>query len=110
MTTPTPLSPAAQAVLDAASASAIQNPCGTYERDIAAALRAAADQVVPVEQAPKLMKGVDLERLAQRQHSRAQILAIADELDGTSALEPNDLSHLSEEEFQSLAPQGYHAP
>ena len=28
----------------------------------------------------------------------------------SDALEPKDLSHLSEEEFQSLAPQGYHAP
>ena len=46
------LSPAAQAVLDAAMASAIQNLHGTYERDIAAALRAAADQVVPLTSKP----------------------------------------------------------
>jgi hypothetical protein len=38
------LSPAAQAVLDAAMASAIRNLHGTYECDIAAALRAVADQ------------------------------------------------------------------
>jgi hypothetical protein len=43
----TSVSPAAQAVLDAAMASAIQNLHGTYERDIAAALCAAVDQVVP---------------------------------------------------------------
>ena len=41
----TKLSPAAQAVLDAAMASAIQNLHGTYERDIAAAFRAAANQL-----------------------------------------------------------------
>jgi hypothetical protein len=46
------LSPAAQAVLDAAMASAIQNLHGTYERDIAAALRAAADQVIPLTSKP----------------------------------------------------------
>ena len=69
------LSPATQAVLDAFRSSHTGQGC------LAAALRAVADQVVPKEQAPKLMKGVDLERLAQRQHSRAQILAIADELE-----------------------------
>jgi hypothetical protein len=46
------LSPAAQAVLDAAMASAIQNLHGTYKRDIAAALRAAADQVIPLTSKP----------------------------------------------------------
>ena len=45
------LSPAAQAVLDATTASAIQNLHGTYERDIAAALRAAADQAENVHPA-----------------------------------------------------------
>ena len=65
---PEPLSPAAEAVYDAR--------CG-----IAAALRAAANQVVPHEKAPVLMSGPDLERLAQRQHTRAQILAIATELE-----------------------------
>ena len=38
-----PLSPSAQAVLDATTASAIQNLHGTYERDIAAALEAVAN-------------------------------------------------------------------
>jgi len=48
---------------------------------LAAALRAAADQVVPYEKAPKLMRGPDLERLAQRQHTRAQMLALVCELE-----------------------------
>ena len=45
------------------------------------AFRELADQVVPHEKAPVLMSGPDLERLAQRQHTRAQILAIATELE-----------------------------
>jgi len=48
---------------------------------IAAVLRATADQVVPGETAPEMMRGPDLERLAQRQHTRSQLLAIATELD-----------------------------
>jgi hypothetical protein len=73
---PEPLSPAAQAVLDA---------YGDFEPAnvdaMAAALRAAADQVVPVENAPLMMRGHDVERLAQRQHTRAEFLAIAAELE-----------------------------
>jgi hypothetical protein len=65
---------AAQAVLDAAMASAIQNLHGTYERDIAAALYAAADQVVPqrcfVPDFEKTLEGL----------IRTELLAIADEL------------------------------
>jgi hypothetical protein len=56
-----PLSPTAQAVLDAAMASAIQNLHGTYERDIAAALYAAAHHLP---------------------NDRRQLAAIADELEG----------------------------
>ena len=74
------LSPAAQAVLDAAVL-----PC-TIRRGIAAALLAAADRVVPEEKAPSLMRGPDLERLAQRQHIRAELLAIASELDNNHPL------------------------
>ena len=73
----TELSPAAQAVLDAAYSKA-----ATVERGIAAALRAAADQVVPRETVTSLMRSFDLERLAQRQHTRVQLLAIAAELEG----------------------------
>jgi hypothetical protein len=64
-----PLSPAAQAVIDAAMASAIQNLHGTYERDIAAALRAAADQFNSVEAMP----GAPF--------CRNKLLAIANELE-----------------------------
>ena len=77
----TDLSPAAQAVLDAALRYEINPEC--YSREIAAAaLEAVADQVVPCEKAPDLMSSPDLERLAQRQHTRAQLLAIAAELRG----------------------------
>jgi hypothetical protein len=73
----TKLSPAAQAVLDAAMASAIQNLHGTYERDIAAALRAAADQVVP-EQKPWNRTS---HASAAKHQARCELLAIAAELD-----------------------------
>jgi hypothetical protein len=52
-----PLSPAAQAVLDAAE------PCDELESAIAAALRAVAEQVLPLS-------------------ARRQLLAMADELEG----------------------------
>ena len=79
----TTLSPAAQAVLDAFldTPGEVPMPMWDYGRDLAAALRAAADQVVSVENAPALMRGPDLERLAQRQHTRAGFLAIAAELE-----------------------------
>lgn len=71
-----PLSSSAQAVLDA---------YGDFEPAnvdaMAAALLAAADQVVPLETAPKMMRGHELERLAQRQHTRNHLLAIAAELE-----------------------------
>jgi hypothetical protein len=70
-----PLSSGAQAVLTAYNEA--------YESDrhaVAAALRAAADQVLPAEKAPKMMHLLDLERLAARQHARAKFLAIATEL------------------------------
>jgi hypothetical protein len=68
------LSPAAQAVLNAYRS--------RWDFDLAAALRALADQVVQEEPSPGLMRGPDLERLCQRQHTRAEILAIAAELEG----------------------------
>ena len=73
------LSPAAQAVLDAAVASAIQNPFGAYESDVAAALRAAADQVVPETRA--VDSDLDYGAWEQQQRTRAELLAIADELE-----------------------------
>ncbi len=45
------------------------------------AILAIADQLVPIEKAPKLMRGPDLERLAQRQHTRAQLIVLARELE-----------------------------
>jgi hypothetical protein len=72
------LSPAAQAVLDAAVL-----PC-TIRRGIAAALRAAVEQVVPVE--PEIPEG-DLTEQAYRHDERygirAALLAIATELGNT---------------------------
>jgi hypothetical protein len=48
---------------------------------LAAALHAVADQVVPHEVVPPLLKGHELERLCQRQYIRTQLLAISDELE-----------------------------
>ena len=64
------LSSAAQAVLDAAYALPLRNG----QPSIAAALRALADKVVPEESTPEMMRGPNLERLCQRQHTRAEIL------------------------------------
>jgi hypothetical protein len=90
MTTPTPtLSPAAEAVLDAANRFSSYGPddCLNESRFIvAAALRAAADQVVPEEQEPVPNEDSVIEMqiwsaIAQRQRTRTQLLAIADELE-----------------------------
>ena len=71
----TNLSPAAQAVLDAAQRYEINPEC--YSRQIAAAaLRAAADQVIP----EVLLLGSDYQEIAL-QEARKAILAIADELE-----------------------------
>jgi hypothetical protein len=67
------LSPAAQAVLDAA---AFCKP-GFYS-SIAAALRAAADQAIPLTKTPW---GTSLIPVLTSQESRDRILAIANELD-----------------------------
>jgi hypothetical protein len=78
----TELSPAAQAVLDAAISTLQESP---YEHDIAAALRAAADQVVPYEAtAPwdELKCDYDGDHWEMRQWVRDQLLAIAAELEG----------------------------
>ena len=72
------LSPAAQAVLDAAYTLPLKNG----QPSIAAAVRALADQVVPHEEVQLLLRGHELERLCQRRHIRAQLLAIAAELKG----------------------------
>jgi hypothetical protein len=83
-----PLSPAAQAIVEAFDDR--HENCGQWDDDwqeqcLAAALFAVADQVMPHEVVPPLMKGHELERLCQRQHSRTQLLAIAAELEGSNA-------------------------
>ena len=65
----TPLSPAAQAVLDAYYTEALRNRGVSHEEMLAAALRAAADQVVPANGSRK------------NNEIRAEFLAIADELE-----------------------------
>lgn len=102
-----PLSPAAKAVIQAAAVEAClaewgpvnDPPChpddegwnGCHlcvKRDlIAAAFRAAADQVVPEEREPHVPDYPDSDQIApwhewtERQHARAQLLAIATELE-----------------------------
>jgi hypothetical protein len=85
MTDRTPLSLIAQAVLDAAN---LQPRYGCHASWVAAALRAAADQVVPEEP-----ENEDFDRdnhddkaewlqWSQRTHTRRELLAIAAELEG----------------------------
>ena len=74
----TDLSPAALAVRDAAEKQTDLD-FRLAPAIAAAALRAAADEVVPY--APKRARPYH-ERLAQRQHTRTQLLAIAAELRG----------------------------
>ncbi len=81
------LSPAAQAVLDAVCDNT-EPDCDTQHL-IAAALRAAADLVVPEEQEPVPNEDSVLEmqmwaRVSQRQRTRSQLLTIADELEGAN--------------------------
>ena len=79
----TNLSPAAQAILAAAQHYEINPEC--YSRQIAAAaLRAAAEQLVPQVYLPeRFYSGEDFEEYA-RQMIRQHLLAIADELEGIS--------------------------
>jgi len=83
----TELSPAANAILDAAYRRMDNNPHNEVEATLAAALRAVADQVVPNEPAPTGMRPAgDVYssreiRRGQRQETRSQILAIAAELE-----------------------------
>jgi hypothetical protein len=90
-----PLSPAAQAVFDAAAmavpAVGIYHPTFAARNRLAAALRAAADQVVPIKEEPVEPPGYGIgyepaEYLQDwtRWHVRSQILAIAAELEATT--------------------------
>jgi hypothetical protein len=75
----TDLSPAAQAVMDAAK-SRLDWEAGYLPNAVAAALRAAADQVLPEEP----LHGGDQRWMYERdtrQESRKKFLAIADELE-----------------------------
>jgi len=78
----TNLSPAAQAVMTAGTMgnpNVINDP--VYRQCIAAALRAAADQVIP--EVPLALLGSDYQAIAL-QEVRAEFIAIAAELEGTS--------------------------
>ena len=78
----TDISPAALAVRDAAEKETdLDFRFAPLKAIAAAALEAAADQVVPY--APKRARPYH-ERLAQRQHTRTQLLAIAAELRGNT--------------------------
>jgi hypothetical protein len=79
----TPLSPAAQAVLDAYYTHAdLLNREVSHEEMLAAALCAAVDQVVPHEDSDPMDDELSLQRRCQRQRTRRQLLAIASELEG----------------------------
>ena len=80
MTDTTPLSPAAQAVLDA-----VEDDCihpDDKHRIAAAALRAAADQVVPLTLEEELFCRNHSLSLQKMVEIRLQLLAIAAELEG----------------------------
>jgi hypothetical protein len=91
------LSPAAQAVLAAVTQNQygldpadVPNEAARFSGVIAAVLRAAADQVVPEESAPKGMQASVRQfthqewRRYQRQEIRAELLAIATELENAN--------------------------
>jgi hypothetical protein len=78
MTKPQPLSPAAQAVMDAY---VDEDRAGRLA--VAAALRAVADQVVPAENPPAdFLDAHVAAEIDQRRSTRSEILAIAAELEG----------------------------
>jgi hypothetical protein len=79
----TDLSPAAQAVLDALYEGFY---VATPGQCLAAALRAAADQVVPKRRKPMYADSWEEATWTAQQDTREELLAIADELDNTSQL------------------------
>ena len=87
MTNPTPLSPAAQAVLNAFLGDAEHTglQMDDMRENVAAALRAAADQVVPDEgdRWTRDMRGDAWTRWEERKLTRADLFAIAAELEKT---------------------------
>jgi len=90
MTTPRPLSPAAQAVLEAVDKVCVTAFLFTRRDVAAAAIRALVEQTLPEEEPfrggmrPGGTQPVVMEefRQAQRRHTRTKQLAIATELDG----------------------------
>jgi hypothetical protein len=80
----TNLSPAAQAVLDAVDqVPRVLNCTQDHPLFAAAALRAAADQVVPTEMdLPPIAPDLGHFRQHERRLTRQRLLAIADELEG----------------------------
>ena len=86
MPTVADLSPAAQAVLDASSDSPIGDGWNADRLAIAAALRAAADQVVPAEaDLPPIAPDLGHFRQHERRLTRQRLLAIAAELEDADA-------------------------
>ena len=81
-----PLSPAAQVVVDA-WVDQVYDQSGTNAQGLAAALRAVADQVVPLEPEDEELEVsipddfAEWAQYSQRQHTRSQLLAIAAELE-----------------------------
>lgn len=95
MTDSTPLSPTAEAVWD--SFCQVVEDHGPPRLGLAAAFRAAADQVVPVQRKPSadsdyhLMNWTkSLDQYYQRQQTRAELLSIAAELDPTITTKTTD--------------------
>ena len=80
----TPLSPAAQAVLDAAL------PHMVHRFAAAAALRAAADQVVPPAVVLEYYERNESPVLGKAIEVRNKLLAITDELEGTNPTNQED--------------------
>jgi hypothetical protein len=78
----TNLSPAAQAVLDAYNAGFIRPVAVHYKPRIAAALRAAADQVVPQRRKPTDPDSWEEATWTAQQNTREELFAIAAELEG----------------------------
>ena len=86
------LSPAAQAVLDEVLYKMCAGESESYAQMIAAAaLRAAADQVVPAEDEDVYLVPWNFtEHMRQRQDSRRKFLAIAAKLDGINNTSEGD--------------------
>jgi len=83
------LSPAAQAVLNRTAEQVLADRRINMEHIAAAALRAAAEQVVPEETVPvQRQLGIDY-ACWQRQDTRSKLLALATELEGANSRPQN---------------------